>query len=139
MRTAPRFGTVDPFSRPLAASASLLPHLSHAIGKTHPGAVYGRRALKRLGWSARTTLKFYLTLMNVEIVGGKPFQEGLSPPNPKAQIDPRDSSLRHSDRIGATQAGCLRAASGRLLSEIPQANIDKAVKDLVTRICISGE
>jgi hypothetical protein len=76
--------------------------------------------------------------MNVEMVGGKPFQERFSPLNPKAQIDPRDSSLRHPDRIGATQAGRLRAASGRLLSEIPQANIDKAVKDLVTRICISG-
>jgi len=115
-----------------------LPRLSHAVGETHIGAQYRGAVPWSPSADLRETLKFYLTCMNGEEVRRKASEKGASLANSKAQIDPEVSPLRLPDCIGAAQAGLLRVASGRFLCKRNEANIDKFVKDLVTRSCISG-
>jgi hypothetical protein len=79
----------------------------------------------------RITLKFYLTYMNVETFGGQPFSRGL------LRLTLR---LRLTKRFASAAPRLHRGVPGRpLLCKRNEANIDKSVKDLVTRFCTPGE
>ena len=61
---------LTPRRNAFAPSPVSLRHRGRFIG----GAVYGRRALKVAPSGLPETLKFYLTVMNVEMFGGKPLK-----------------------------------------------------------------